>query len=979
LGKTVGKVLGIAAMVVGAVALVATGAGLILGAAAVTAALGGISAAALMTAAGILSIGASLLSPRPKPPSVGSAALDRLQVTLDPNAPRKAIFGHTALAVDMRDQEVQEGSETSYVHRWIVCAAHKVHSIDEIWFDGERVWSSATGVIAKYAQFLTVTAITEGSPSNYINAGTRITPSTRRFTGCAYVYLRFKLTEKSPFKSSIPTKMVVRGKGMPVYDPRKDSTVSGGSGSQRADDCSTWTYDSGGNLQGENPALQMLSWLLGWYIVNPSTAAKKLSVGKGIPKDRFDMPAFITAANICDEVVALNGGGTERRYRAAGIVTEAEDMETVCDRWKAAMNADMDDVSGKIRVQIFVNDLGAPVAQFTDKDIINQFVWKPVTGLPADINVVRGRYVNPSDTSLYQLSEYPPVKLTSPDGIDRPETFDLAMVQSHSQAQRLAKMRLQRAQFPGTFQAVFQFGAHRVQKGDPVTLTFAPLGFVNQLFRVVDLLNRNDGMVPLTLRIEHASIYQWDNNEAGEVSHAPPIIYANPPIDKLISGEWTPPSATTLDANLLRDAQFGDTYWTKTALFGRIDSFDTKAGQLPINPTGSFVGEIALGSGSAQSATYDKGNLPAVIPNRLHYFRCGLQKSVSAAGTATMRLTVTFINDAGATQGSPVTVDTAIADLPAGGALKTVVVEALAPVGATRAKVACEVPANSATGTVRFDNPTFLDKEPGADVTAHVTGLNNVIVKYTYQGNPDTNELPRYLKYQLRTASGVLTQGVTWKYKVKSGIVNGFTPTSAEQTMPVSNGEGTLEIASPNGLATGTAEVEVYAIVGDKRTPYNVKLEQLLLPAPQTGGGSSGNPTTQTSGFFNHGTTSFTAVSNNLSYTTPTGKSTNRVSINLDVTPITTTNGLYQHEGKFQRESSPGSGVWNDIGAVQTTWTEVESGIPVGIGNFSYTFDDTGRTPGQEYVYRWVERVVTANRTHGNAAPSGGGISIVAP
>lgn len=303
IGSTVGKVIMGLAIVVGVAALVFSG--LIIFAPALAAAITaatGITAAMLSTAAAVLSIGAGLLAPRPKTPGIGAGTLDRLNITVNPNDPRKAVFGNTALNTDMRDQEVENIAGTVddlNVHRWIVMGAHKINSLDEIWFDDEQVWTLAGGVVnAKYQGFLTVTVVLEGTTANYINYSGRTPAANRRYTGCAYVYFKYFINSVSPFAGSIPTRVTLRGKGMPTYDPRKDSTVTGGSGTQRADNNTTWSYSASGNLQGENPALQLLSWLLGWYIINPVGGARKLSVGKGIPKDRINMASFITAANI---------------------------------------------------------------------------------------------------------------------------------------------------------------------------------------------------------------------------------------------------------------------------------------------------------------------------------------------------------------------------------------------------------------------------------------------------------------------------------------------------------------------------------------------------------------------------------------------------------------------------------------------------------------------------------------------------------
>ena len=516
------KIVGAVAAVAG-LAIVTGGAALGLGLSLATS-VAGISAGALIAGGAVLSTAGSLLSPRPKAPSVSAATTDRLQVSVELRAPRKMIFGRTAMATDLRDQEVS--ADQSLVDRFITVASHRVNAIQEVWFDDKMAWTSAGGVQGDYGGYLTVQTVLEGSGANAINIGPRM-GSSRRYTGCAYVHLRFKTMgngkkAESPFAASIPTRVTIVGEGALVYDPRRDDTVPGGSGPQRADDQATWAWDEGGS---RNTALVMLWYLLGWRIRNPVTGAMKLAVGKGLPAARIDLASFLTAANLCDEPVARSAGGTEPRYRCDGIASEGDDTSTVLDQLKATMNAVLDDVDGKIRLTVLHNDLAMPIGTLTADDVIGEFSWLQTPPLTDSINVIRGAYVDPSSASLYQLVDYPEVRIDSPDGIDRPQPITLALVQSPSQAQRLVKQRLQRLQYGGTFTAVFQASAWKYQKGDVVRLTFYPLGFDAKLFRIADMAIQVDGLVPMMLREEHPEIYSWDASDAAPVTSADPTIY----------------------------------------------------------------------------------------------------------------------------------------------------------------------------------------------------------------------------------------------------------------------------------------------------------------------------------------------------------------------------------------------------------------------------------------------------------------------
>ena len=238
----------------------------------------GIGALAISTA---VVVGNSLLSGKPKVQN-SKENLERLRASIDPRTPRKSVVGKTALATDIRDEEFTDSQ--TYFHRFIAVAAHKVHAIREIWFDDKLAWSVGGGVTSEFSGYLWVTPILEGNSGNAINISARM-GTTRRYTGCAYVHLKYKLTGNSkktdsPFAQSITTRITIRGDGAAIYDPRLDSTVAGGTGSHRANYQTTWAWDDDAC---RNPALVLLFYLLGWEINS------KLAVGKGIPPARIDL------------------------------------------------------------------------------------------------------------------------------------------------------------------------------------------------------------------------------------------------------------------------------------------------------------------------------------------------------------------------------------------------------------------------------------------------------------------------------------------------------------------------------------------------------------------------------------------------------------------------------------------------------------------------------------------------------------------
>jgi hypothetical protein len=480
-----------------------------------------------LTAATITAVGASIaLSTASMAlfgPKIPKSQISRLNVSLDPSTPRKAVFGTTAMPLDLRYHE-SSGTDQEYIDYIIAVAAHKVASINEIWFEEKQAWSLSGGTTSTYAGYLTIDVRTEGGAANYIpiNGGGKW-GSSRLLTGCAYVHIRIKRTgntkkAQSPLASGLPSRVTIIGDGAPLYDPRKDSTVPVGSGSHRATDQTTWgVYTDADDT--DNPALQLLWWLLGWKINN------KLSIGCGVPYNRIDMASFITAANICDENVTLAIGGTQKRYRTSGTASDADDRLDIINNLLASMNGTLRDNGGKLSVTAMKNDLADYVLTFNENDILGAFDWQQTRGLTENYNVARGRYIDPSQNSLYQLVDYPEVGFASPDGIERVMSIDLAYVEDGRRAQRLAKQILQRNQYRGMFSVSFNSKALGCQVGDVVRVSLETLGWLNKPFRVVSQEIRFDGQVPMALVEENAAIYAWDNDDVAPITPTAPTIY----------------------------------------------------------------------------------------------------------------------------------------------------------------------------------------------------------------------------------------------------------------------------------------------------------------------------------------------------------------------------------------------------------------------------------------------------------------------
>ncbi|MDP9590559.1 UNVERIFIED_ORG: hypothetical protein J2W19_003123 [Shinella zoogloeoides] len=78
-------------------------------------------------------------------------------------------------------------------------------------------------------------------------------------------------------------------RGLREYDPRYDSTIAGGSGSQRLSNPATWVHT-------QNPAVHRLNYQLGLRAM----LSGRTLIGEGKSLGQIDLPTYFVAMNVCD-------------------------------------------------------------------------------------------------------------------------------------------------------------------------------------------------------------------------------------------------------------------------------------------------------------------------------------------------------------------------------------------------------------------------------------------------------------------------------------------------------------------------------------------------------------------------------------------------------------------------------------------------------------------------------------------------------
>lgn len=296
--------------------------------------------------------------------------------------------------------------------------------------------------------------------------------------------------------------------GIPLYDPRRDTTV-GGSGAHRWGNPATYA-------QTTNPAVML-------YNLHRGIALPDGGVYGG-EADAEDLPldSWFAAMNACDAMVNLDGGGTEPRFAAGLEVSLADEPADVMEALETACQAQQVEIGGVWKIN--VGGPALPVAFFTDDDILidRDRTHDMFPGLTETYNGIQASHPLPS--ALWEMTDAPPrfnADWEEADD-DRRLVADLQLpaVFSPTQAQRLMKSAIEEER---------RFRRHSLSMG-PYGAVLEPLDAIawysvsegyghidaegNKVGKIFEVAQVNEGLrtlnVEIGLRERDSADFSWD-------------------------------------------------------------------------------------------------------------------------------------------------------------------------------------------------------------------------------------------------------------------------------------------------------------------------------------------------------------------------------------------------------------------------------------------------------------------------------------
>ena len=509
------KVLKIAAIVIGAAALIATGVGAIggLGLAAGVSSLAGLTgltgvAASVLTGAlagaALLDVAmlANLILPKP------SQGGNQVKWKPDPYAGIPYAMGRTLVGGNIVYRR-GSGGDNTYEQFGTVLALGPAQSIDTTFLNKTTVTfngdGSAQGTYnGQVWQRSQLGACPEASA---LQPGAGAAPgwtAQHKLSGLAATFLTFKYDTRTTNGLTTEPAPGWIGHWIKVYDPRLDDTYPGGAGACRAYEESTYVWS-------ENPHLHGLTWAMGRY----QNGVRVAGIGAGNPVaggtvTAVDVASFVEGANLDDARGWTIGGQVVTRpdtlWNSLKVMLQAGGAQP------ALIGGVITSINRAPRVSL---------ATITRSDIVGKCTFSATQPRRARINGIIPQYRSEEhDWEMVSASEVSVAAYVALDADERTKEIAYPLVQNVNQVAQLAAYDICDAREAGPGSVPLKPWWLNYKIGDCVT--FSPEDdFSIKVMITGRAIEAQSGVVTYTVRGETDSKHAF---ALGLTGNAPPIV-----------------------------------------------------------------------------------------------------------------------------------------------------------------------------------------------------------------------------------------------------------------------------------------------------------------------------------------------------------------------------------------------------------------------------------------------------------------------
>lgn len=378
--------------------------------------------------------------------------------------------------------------------------------------------------------------------------------------------------------------------GIPLYDPRLDSSV-GGSGAQRWNNPATWAPT-------ENLAVIAYNLMRGIPIPGGNI------YGGEVEAEDLPLANAVAGMNVCDTTVSGRA-----QFRGGLEISVDEEPALYIEELLKAGLGQVSELGGVFRTR-----WGAPdeaVMAITDEDISvsNPQEFDPFPGIEATYNAIR--ITHPNVETAWEPAQTPALYNAvweAEDGDRRlPIQMEVAACFDHAQAQQLQSAYIRDERRFRQHQIVLPPEAQILEPLDTIAWTSDRNGYSNKLFEVVaSRYMPKTMMVALTLRERDPADYDWDSEL--ELPSAPGYVPTERDPRSVDDADWSVTGTSVTDASggARRPALL--IQWDPEV----IEDARQLEYQVEVNATGAPV-TSGIANGNSVAVVVVEGILPATV------------------------------------------------------------------------------------------------------------------------------------------------------------------------------------------------------------------------------------------------------------------------------------------------------------------------------------------------------------------------------
>lgn len=375
--------------------------------------------------------------------------------------------------------------------------------------------------------------------------------------------------------------------GIPLYDPRKDTTA-GGNGAHRWNDPATWEASS-------NPVVMIYNIMRGITLPDGNI------YGGGVLADGLPFANWVAAMNVCDTSI-----GGRAQFQAGFEVKVDMPPADVIDELLKTCLGQISEFGGVFRIRCGAP--ATPVLSITDDDVLISEArnYRPFPGEDSTYNAITAQYVEPS--ALWETREAEPIYNPTWEGEDGGRRLPISMtfpaVENNSQVQQLITAYIADHRRFRRHSMVLPPFAAILEPLDTIAWTSARNGYSAKVFEVVELVDNPFSLnQQIEVRERDPLDYSWDavQDLPAPTGHVGLTLPAAQAVDS-----WAVTAIVVQDSNLVSRRPALLLEWTGDAA---LDA-DLVRWEVRLQATGDLVAS-GTADATAGAVTITQGILPA--------------------------------------------------------------------------------------------------------------------------------------------------------------------------------------------------------------------------------------------------------------------------------------------------------------------------------------------------------------------------------